>query len=212
MKITFISDTHGQQEELHLIKGDILVHCGDICNRGSEFEVLQFINWFREQPFKHKIFIAGNHDWFLEKLEKDYFEKILPSDIIYLNDSGICIEGINFWGSPIQPTFFNWAFNRERGDVINKHWQLIPKNTDILITHGPPFNVLDKTTDGRNVGCEDLMLKISEIKPSIHAFGHIHEAYGIYETNEIKFINASVLDIRYQLTNEPIIIDYKRAK
>ena len=208
MKITFISDTHGQHAQLQLQKGDVLVHCGDICNRGTEFEVLQFINWFKEQPFQYKIFIAGNHDWFLENLDKDYLEKILPKDVIYLNDSGICIRGINFWGSPIQPTFFNWAFNRDRGEAINKHWQMIPKNTDILITHGPPFGVLDKTIDGRNVGCEDLMLMIKDVKPKIHAFGHIHEANGTAEINETKFINASVLDIRYRLTNEPIIIDY----
>jgi Icc-related predicted phosphoesterase len=208
MKITFISDSHHQHGELQLKSGDILVHCGDICNRGTEMEVLRFINWFREQPFKYKIFIAGNHDWFLENLENDYLEKILPKDIIYLNDSGICIDGINFWGSPIQPTFFDWAFNRNRGIAINKHWQLIPKNTDILITHGPPFGVLDQTLDGKNVGCEDLMLKINKIKPRIHAFGHIHEAYGIVEKKGTTFINASVLDIRYNLRNEPIIIDY----
>lgn len=207
MKITFISDTHGQHDDLQLINGDILIHSGDICNRGTEMEVLKFVNWFREQPFKYKIFIAGNHDWFLENLSAYYLQKLLPKDVIYLNDSGVTIEGINIWGSPIQPTFFNWAFNRNRGEAIKKHWDLIPDNTDILITHGPPFGVLDQTTDARNVGCDDLMNTIKIIKPKIHCFGHIHEAYGIREFDGISFINASVLDIRYRLVNLPITIN-----
>jgi Icc-related predicted phosphoesterase len=208
MKITFISDTHFQHNQLLLDAGDILVHCGDICNRGTEREVLQFIDWFGMQPFKCKIFIAGNHDWFLENLDQDYLKKLLPKDVFYLNDSGITIEGIRFWGSPVQPAFLNWAFNKNRGDEINAHWKLIPNGTDILITHGPPYGILDKTIDGRNVGCEDLMLKIMEIKPKISVFGHIHEAYGIEESNGTTFINASVIDFRYVLKNASISIDY----
>jgi hypothetical protein len=56
--------------------------------------------------------------------------------VIYLNDSGVEIDGLKFWGSPVQPYFHNWAFNRI-GDDICKHWELIPLDTDILITHGP---------------------------------------------------------------------------
>lgn len=208
MQITLISDTHTKHKQLKLTKGDLLIHAGDICNHGTELEVLQFINWFRDQPFKHKIFTAGNHDWFLENLSPDYFKKILPKDVTYLNDSGVCIDGINIWGSPIQPTFFNWAFNRERGAAIDKHWQLIPKNTDILITHGPPFGILDQTMRGEAVGCEDLMKKANEIKPKLHVFGHIHEGYGLIDKENTTFVNAAVLDIRYDLRNEPITIVY----
>jgi Icc-related predicted phosphoesterase len=109
----------------------------------------------------------------------------------------------------VQPTFFDWAFNRDRGAAIDKHWQLIPKNTDILITHGPPFGVLDKTLRGEAVGCEMLLKKVNKIKPKLHVFGHIHEGYGMIDKKNTTFVNASVLDIRYNLRNEPVIIEYK---
>lgn len=210
MQTTLISDTHSQHNQLNLKGGEMLIHAGDVCNRGTENEVLQFLDWFANQNYKHKIFIAGNHDWFFEQASAEEIESIIPKGVHYLNDSGICVNGINIWGSPIQPTFFDWAFNRDRGAAIDKHWQIIPNNTDILITHGPAFGILDQTQDGRHVGCDDLLLKIKEIKPKIHVFGHIHEAHGIREIDGTTFINASVLDLRYNMTNEPIIIEYTK--
>ncbi len=204
MKITCISDTHGQHDQLSLKGGDLLIHAGDICNRGIESEVVAFLNWFKIQNYKHKIFIAGNHDWFFEQETENYIQKIIPKEIIYLNDSGICIDGINIWGSPIQPTFFDWAFNRDRGATIDQHWQMIPKNTDVLITHGPPFGILDQTMRGEAVGCEMLLEKVNEIEPKLHVFGHIHEGYGILEKGKSTFVNASVLDINYRNRNLPV--------
>ncbi len=208
MHLTLISDTHGQHDQLNLQGGEMLIHAGDVCNRGTESEVLQFLDWFAKQNYKHKIFIAGNHDWFFEQANAVYIESITPKGIHYLNDSGVCIEGINIWGSPIQPTFFDWAFNRDCGAAIDKHWQIIPNNTDILITHGPPFGVLDQTTRGEAVGCKMLLEKVNEIKPKLHVFGHIHEGYGLIDKENTTFVNASVLDIRYNLRNEPVIIEY----
>jgi Icc-related predicted phosphoesterase len=131
----------------------------------------------------------------------------MPPGIIYLNDNGITINGINIWGSPISPWFFNWAFNRHRGEAIKKHWDLIPAGTDILITHGPVFGILDKTNTLKHVGCEDLLKKINEIKPKVHVCGHIHEAYGMEEKSATKFINASVLNDKYELVNKPIAFE-----
>jgi Icc-related predicted phosphoesterase len=209
MHLTLISDTHGQHDQLNLQGGDMLIHAGDVCNRGMEYEVLSFLNWFKIQDYKYKVFIAGNHDWFFEQETDDYIQKIIPKEVIYLNDSGVCINGFNIWGSPIQPTFFDWAFNRDSGAAIDKHWQLIPKNTDILITHGPPFGILDKTMRGEAVGCEMILKKVNEIKPKLHVFGHIHEGYGLIDKENTTFVNASVLDIRYNLRNEPVTIDYE---
>ena len=124
-----------------------------------------------------------------------------------MNDSGITIEGLKIWGSPIQPTFYDWAFNRKRGAEINKHWKLIPPDTDILITHGPPFQILDKTTSECHVGCDMLLNKINQIKPKLHVFGHIHEGYGMIQKNETIFVNASSVNIRYQLVNAPIVLE-----
>ena len=205
MKIIAISDTHGQHQNLAIPSGDILIHSGDVSGRGSRNEILSFLDWFSSQSHKYKIFIAGNHDFFFEKNSGSEITIIIPPGITYLNDSGITIEGINIWGSPITPWFYDWAFNRIRGNDIRKHWELIPTNTDILITHGPPFGILDRTAQGINVGSEDLLEFINKIRPKFHVFGHIHEGFGIREINNVTYINASVLDERYRLVNEPQI-------
>lgn len=204
MQITLISDTHGFHNRLQLEGGDMLIHAGDVTARGKEWEAVQFLEWFKNQNYKHKIFIAGNHDWFFEHASAEQIQSIIPNEVIYLNDSGICIEGFNIWGSPIQPTFFNLAFNRERGKMIDKHWQLIPKNIDILITHSPAFGILDQTIRGEKVGCEMLLEKINEDRPKLHVFGHIHEGYGMTTEESTTCVNASVLDIQYRFSNPPI--------
>ena len=204
MKIIAISDTHGKHEAVQLPSGDLLIHAGDISRRGDESEVVAFLDWFSAQPFKHKIFIAGNHDFFFEKNSREVIESIIPSGIIYLNDSGVEIEGFRVWGSPISPFFFNWAFNRRRGAPIRAHWDLIPKDTDILITHGPAFGLFDLTESKVRAGCEDLKMVIDLIRPRAHICGHIHEGFGMREVNGTIYINASVLNARYQLVNPPV--------
>jgi len=207
MHITLISDTHFQHKKLQLEGGDMLIHAGDLCGHGTEAEAVAFMKWFEEQPFTHKIFIAGNHDWFFQEYGATYISQLIPKNIHYLNDSGVEIEGFKIWGSPIQPEFFDWAFNRKRGAEINQHWKLIPKDTDILITHGPPFGILDRTLGNMNVGCEMLLKKVNQIKPKLHVFGHIHEGYGLIEKDNIIFANASTLNVNYQMTNSPIILE-----
>ena len=134
----------------------------------------------------------------------DFIQKKLTSNCHYLCNSGVEIEGIKIWGSPITPTFFNWAFNEDRGKPIQKYWKMIPKNTGILVTHGPPNGILDKTTSNINAGCEELLKTVNKLKPKFHLFGHIHEAYGKETLNETTFINGSLLDINYNLANLPI--------
>ena len=203
MKIILISDTHNNHN-FRIPKGDVLIHAGDVSSRGTKKEINDFIKWFQSQPHTYKIFIAGNHDFYLEKIVDT---KIEIPDIIYLNDSGCEINGIKFWGSPIQPTFYNWAFNRKRGVEIKKHWDLIPKDTDVLITHGPPHKVLDETLNGDYAGCKELRKKVLEIKPKLHVFGHIHEGYGKTKRNETIYVNASLLDEKYKCANRPIEIE-----
>jgi Icc-related predicted phosphoesterase len=207
MKFIIISDTHGQHKNLTLPKGDVIIHAGDISQRGKESEIIDFLNWFKDLDFKYKIFIAGNHDFFFEETSEKDIQKIIPENIIYLCDSGVEVENIKIWGSPITPWFYDWAFNRPRGAQIAHHWQLIPIDTDILITHGPAFGKLDKTTRGENVGCEDLLHSIDKIKPKVHICGHIHEGYGQTTSSKTKFINASLLDEKYGLTNPSITFE-----
>ncbi len=208
MKFVVISDTHGLHDRLELPPGDVLIHGGDVSKRGYTREIKSFVDWFAAQPHPHKIFVAGNHDYFFEQKPQAEIDAIIPSNVIYLNDSGIELNGIRIWGSPIQPWFCDWAFNRQRGPEIRKHWDLIPPATDILITHGPPFGFHDRLITGVAVGCEELTKKVWEVKPKIHIFGHIHEAYGESETDGVRFINAAVLNHRYEMQNAPIVFDW----
>lgn len=210
MKLCFISDTHASHHRLpNLGRGDVLVHCGDFTARGTLEDTEDFAQFMAVQDFEYKVVIAGNHDRCFEDHRREAAEACLQSHgLIYLNDSGVTINGIKFWGSPVQPEFFNWAFNRQRGREIDQHWQQIPEDTDILLTHGPAACVLDRCTNGFSAGCEDLMQAIQRIKPRIHACGHIHEAYGCLEYGDTSFINACIMDEHYQLVNAPIRFDW----
>ena len=207
MQIVVISDTHGKHHDVKVPDGDILIHAGDVSRCGTIEQVMDFLEWFAAQKHVHKIFIAGNHDFFFEETDSKKIRRIIPKEIIYLNDSGIAINGVKFWGSPITPWFNNWAFNRERGTEIKRHWDLIPNDTDVLITHGPPFGILDETVYGKRTGCEELLLRVYQVKPQYHIFGHIHEDYGSFAEGETTFVNASVLDDWYEMKNKPIILD-----
>ncbi len=242
LNIGFISDTHTKHKEWfnNLSYGqwgyeyeqrwkdlDILIFSGDCSSRGYKHEIKEFTKWFSNQPATHKIMIAGNHDFILEEIDKfdenkphnpklrpPKLSELIPENITYLNDSGIELYGLNIWGSPIQPAFYSWAFNRKRGEYIKKHWDLIPNDTDILITHGPPRGMLDRISpkferhnEDPNVGCDDLLEAIQRVKPKISVFGHIHEGYGQKEKDGTTFINASSLNDNYRPMNPPIILE-----
>lgn len=205
MKIICISDTHSLHRHLTIPEGDVLIHAGDLSGRGELGVVEDFNNWIGALPHKHKIVIAGNHDFCFER-EAEKAEKLL-TNCTYLRDSELVIDGIKFYGSPWQPEFFNWAFNLKRGAEIREKWDLIPEDTDILITHGPPYGYRDQTMSGQKVGCQDLLERIEEIQPKYHIFGHIHEAYGIERNEQTTFINASSCDLSYRPVNQSVIIE-----
>lgn len=209
MRITCISDTHNKHNQIpskYLAGGDCLIHSGDVSGRGSQYEIEEFLKWFNELPYTHKILISGNHDFFFEETSKEAIDELLSKypNVIYLNDSGVEIEGFKIWGSPVQPWFYNWAFNRKGTDIC-KHWDLIPLDTNILITHGPAKGYLDMTLHGDITGCPYLLDKISELKNlKLFVHGHIHEAYGRVDFPDGGvFLNASVLDARYVMKNIP---------
>jgi Icc-related predicted phosphoesterase len=213
MRIVCISDTHNLHNQLEVPDGDILIHAGDISAIGEREDIINFNLWLGQLPHKYKIVIAGNHDFYFEN--EPIEAKELLSNAIYLNDSGVEIEGLKratfrIWGSPISPEFHDWAFNRKRGQEIRNHWEKIPENTDILITHCPPFGILDKTNDGKNEGCKDLLEIVSQIKPRLHIFGHIHEAYGQTKNGETFFINASIVGLQGWIAKNKLIMQLRK--
>lgn len=208
-RIVCLSDTHNCNEQIAVPDGDILIHAGDATNRGSIPEIIAFNNWFANLPHRYKIFVAGNHDWLFET-NNSFARTLLNSKILYLQDSFVNIEGLKIYGSPWQPRFYDWAFNLMRGAELAEKWKLIPNDTDILITHGPPHGILDEVPRQlwiENTGCEELRKKVEQIRPKAHIFGHIHCGYGQKEEFGVKFINASNCDEEYNPTQPPIVFE-----
>lgn len=206
MRIVCLSDTHNCNGQIAVPDGDVLIHAGDATITGSFDEITLFNKWFANLPHKHKIFVAGNHDWIFEK-NPALARRLIDKKIIYLKDSFVGIEGLKIYGAPWQPRFFDWAFNLNRGREMAEKWKLIPADTDVLITHGPPFGILDETPRGDLAGCEELRKRVEDVLPKIHIFGHIHYGYGTAEKFGVKFVNASVCDETYEPGNAPIVID-----
>lgn len=207
--ICVISDTHNKHKQLKdLPAADIIIHCGDLTSMGYEHEVRNFLKWFDSLvQYDHKIFIAGNHDWGFETKGLQ-FRNLVPENITYLEDSGIEIYGLKIYGSPVSKHFNDWAFNRD-SNILQKHWAAIPEDTDILITHTLPYQTLDYVPYNVSYeGCPYLRQEVfHRIKPLVHIGGHIHESYGVKVINEITFINATVLNGKYILTNKPILFE-----
>lgn len=207
MKIVCISDTHNLTDYLTLPDGDVLVIAGDVCAYGRLSEIEQFHQFVKKQSHPYKVMIAGNHDWpFSRQPDADEI-KALKRDVIYLQDSGCEIEGVKFWGSPWQPEFFGWAFNLYRGKPLAEKWAMIPTDTDVLITHGPPYGILDEVPSGEAVGCEDLANELIRVKPKLHVFGHIHHTYGMKIYENTVYVNASICTERYLPYNPPIVVE-----
>ena len=173
---------------------------------GSQQATDKFLWWFGNLPYQHKVFIAGNHDFYFEK-NIQLREKYVNAGIIYLCDSDVILNDIKIWGSPWSPEYNNFAFNKKRGDEMSKVWQNIPDDVDILLTHTPPYSILDYEPKEGNLGCRDLLYKVMQIQPKIHAFGHIHFSYGQVNLNSTTYVNCCILDENYKVRNEPIVIE-----
>ncbi len=191
MIIDCISDLHGCKPALQ--GGDLLIVAGDLTARDTIQEYLDFNKWLSKQKYDRIIVIAGNHDGLVEKginveIKEGHSSVVVPilaDRTIYLQDSACDYQGLKIWGSPWTPTFYDWHFMKDRGAAIKEKWDLIPSDTDILITHGPPFGILDQvsfSSKGRGVekfaGCEELREAMFRIKPKLHVFGHIHAQGG----------------------------------
>lgn len=213
MKLCFISDTHLQHKGLtsYILSKDIdyLFHCGDMTNFGTVAELESVNTWFAELKLNTKIkdiiCIAGNHDQGLEKYNT-LGSKVF-TNAVYLENSGYYLDnGLYVWGSPITLRFGSWGFQKEKSE-IQKYWNMIPENTNILITHQPCFEILDQNYHFDHCGCDLLRDTVFTLQDLIiHSFGHIHESYGIKEINNKKFINASSIN-RNGYYNEPIVIE-----
>ena len=234
MHIVTISDTHNKHEYLEIPDGDVIIHSGDFSNRGSRDEIDNFLDWYRALPHKIKILVAGNHDKGtdpdIDEELSTYFENLCGHfGVILLNDSETIIKcedmsEIKIWGSPVSPTFgHGWAWNRDRDYQIDDSWKKIPKDVDIVVTHGPPYGYTDRVMrpnidpDGSylyNVGCKKLLKKLDETSCSMVVSGHIHEARGVEVDlyNKVTYVNASCVNINHDIHGKVFRFDWGKVK
>jgi len=216
MKLSIISDTHGFHDKIKLRDADIFIHCGDFTapGVGKEKHVKVFFSWLNSIASKYKaiIFISGNHDFPMEgdhRFKRNVLSSLKPN-IYYLENSSVIIDNVKFYGSPYTPEFNNWAFMMPvNGKGIKENWKKIPNDVDVLITHGPSKNILDKNISGHPCGCKYLAREVKRIRPKIHCHGHIHEGRGsnpyIYAPTVV--YNVSSLDYWSNIIHDPIEVE-----
>jgi len=226
--VTTVSDTHQKYPE-GLLGGDVLIDCGDFSFRGREQEVENHMKWLLNQTqlYRYVVFIAGNHELSFQDCPgqvRKWLKPYLSDRLIYLQEESVVIDGYTIYGAPHQPEFGYWAFNVRRGK-LHKHWDKIPIETDILVTHGPPRGygdfVPERTwvrnalgeegweTLHRHEGCDELVEALARVQPQAHLFGHIHYASGKYYGKAedgiegMLLINAAQCGENYELMNKP---------
>jgi len=210
-RIVCISDTHGRHDQVVVPDGDILIHAGDCTRFGTLTDLIDFLKWLAALPHRHKILVAGNHDLIFER-NPPGAEALLRAHaplIHYLNDTGVEIEGLKIWGSPVQPAYYDWAFNRQRGPEIRAHRNLIPRDIDVLVTHGPPAGIQDLTVSGERAGCADLAEAIAKLtRLRLSVFGHLHlEGGRSQKVAGVTYVNAAICDEDYRAVHLPVIVD-----
>lgn len=203
MKVVITSDTHGNYPDMP--HGDLMIHCGDFSDFGEERQLKKVNEWFGDMKGRFTngiVFIAGNHDRMFE--DDPAKARAIFTNGTYLQDSGVEINGWHIWGTPWTPMFFNWAFMEPDEDLL-KYWRLIPHDTDILVTHGPMYGILDRNLEGNPCGSKTLCIA----NPRFHFFGHIHEAYGQLTLGKTTHVNAAHCTRRLNPINPPVELEIR---
>ena len=192
-RVTVISDTHCRHAEIDLPAGDLLIHCGDMFELFGETtpQLASIDKWFGRQKFKRILYTGGNHD---RELEVELARRPQPlKNAYFLQDEAVEFQGLTIYGAPWIPNLPRHAFAKKRPGLIEA-WAKIPPNVDILVTHTPPFGILDASSRGQSLGCTALSDELPRISPRIHCFGHVHAAAGQTTIGETAFINASSIE------------------
>lgn len=225
MRLVLMADTHLFHEDLVVPEGDVLIHAGDLCRRGTLDELAVFAAMWAALPHAHKVVVPGNHDWFFARTP-DAARAMLPGSTVLI-DEACTLDGLRVYGAPWQPEFGGWAFNLPRGEPLREKWALIPDDTQVLITHGPPYGYGDRTSharrslpDGRT-GCVDLLARVRAVAPALHAYGHIHEDGGTWIEGGTMFANVTtweceractVLDVDAQGAVTPVRVPEREGR
>ncbi len=207
IRVVAVSDTHTFEDDLGAIPdGDVFVHAGDMLRAGTLAELRSVASWINALPHRTKIVVAGNHDGCFQE-ERAAACAMLPG-VVYLEDEETTIEGLRFHGSPWQPAYNDWAFNLPRGAPLAEKWSLIRDGVDVLITHGPPGGVGDRSSVAGRQGCVDLRAAVTRVRPLLHLFGHIHEDGGLTVDGPTTFANVTT----WECERMPTVLDIDVAQ
>lgn len=212
MRIVAISDTHFYPVTKPIPDGDVLIHAGDLTGHGTFMEIKKAGDWLASLPHKHKLVVAGNHDFLFEK-DYELARHAIGhgfNGVTYLQDQLADIEGVLVYGAPWSVEYNHWAFGLSQ-EKAKSRWDRVPGVVDILITHGPPYDIMDAAPNGYKLGCKELRAKVEEIKPRLHVFGHIHHSHGVRKLGGTLYVNAAVCDEKYKHTQDPIVLDYRKS-
>jgi len=233
LRFVAISDTHSQHRNMGEIPpGDVLIHAGDMTLFATREQLIDFNDWIGTCPHRHKIVIAGNHDFtfddefFRTPSNRSFWEfgtqslasdhravemRGLLSNCHYLQDELTVIDGISIYGSPVQPPLVghSWAFSQD-DNSRRATFARIPEDIDVLLTHSPPYGHGDRSMDGMRHGCKILREELRRVKPKFHVFGHVHDGYGVSQEDGTVFINASTTACNYWPYHEPVVFDVPR--
>lgn len=199
MRIVAVADTHLYHDELVLPPGDLFIHAGDLCRRGTMAELVAAAAWIQQLPYRRKVVVAGNHDWpFVH--EPAGARRRLGDGVVYLEDAEANVDGLRVYGSPWQPEFNEWAFNLPRGAPLAERWKRIPPGLDVLVTHGPPAGIGDRSGMEERAGCADLRERVFEVRPRLHLFGHIHGDRGVWVEGGTTFVNCTTSECMQPVT------------
>ncbi|CCD64762.1 Calcineurin-like phosphoesterase domain-containing protein [Caenorhabditis elegans] len=215
LKVVCISDTHEQLHNVTVPDGDVLIHAGDFTNNGKREELIKFNEEMTRFPHKYKLVVAGNHELGFDhdenQGERQDADKGLGTEdgyniltnVTYLQDKGVTIDGVTFFGSSYHP-LRGFPFYRNRAEQLAECWKAVPNDTNVLITHTPPLGYLDQFGDER-WGCRDLLKTVERIQPAYHIFGHVHEQHGVLSNGNTTFINAAQCNKGNQIQTRPIV-------
>lgn len=206
--IICIADTHELHRELEMPSGDILIHAGDFTMFSKSAAAIEDFNeWLGGLSYRHVIVIPGNHEFFLEA---DASRRRMLSNATVLINEGVEILGLKIWGSPVT-SLYGGAFGRGSEGDRAKLYAQIPDDVDVLVTHGPPYGILDRTNQSAQpAGCRELLKRVGQIKPRLHVFGHIHGAYGMQSADTTLFVNAALLGPDGDLHKSPTVLRIPR--
>ena len=205
MQFVLMSDTHEYHRDVAVPDGDVLIHAGDVTRHSfSSRTVEDFNRWLGELPHRYKIVIPGNHDYCFAD---PAWQRLITNAVLLIND-GIELMGMKIWGTPVTSVDFG-NFGGATAAERDAFYSRIPDDTDLLVSHGPPYGILDQGQDSiGHQGCHSLLAAVNRVRPMLHVFGHIHGGYGIVRSNPTLFINAAVADQHGRPVRAPHLLHF----